>query len=79
MLRIEEENINSYLFRSLWSPVSNETYLLGYNNNNDSISSIVSNGIPSKKVVNELPKIYPADIFNFEYLEHYWAYNYHSE
>ena len=57
------------------SPAINKTYALGYKKDNDPIFSIVCNGIPSRKIVNEFLKTYPADTFNFEYLEHYWAYN----
>ena len=67
----EEEYIDLYSFTPSWSPAINKTYALDYKNNNDPIFSIVCNGIPSRKAVNELLKIYPADTFNFESLEHY--------
>ena len=75
MQRIEKESIDSYSFTCIWSPAINKTYPLGYKNNDDPIFSIVWRGIPSRKVVNELLKTYPANTFNFEYLEHYWTYN----
>ena len=69
------EYIDSYSFTGLWFPAINKTYALGYKNDNDPIFSLVCIGIPSRKIVNELLKTYPTDTFNFEYLEHYWAYN----
>ena len=69
------EYIDSYSLTGLWFPAINKTYALGYKNDNDPIFSIVCIGIPSRKIVNELLKTYPTDTFNFEYLEHYWAYN----
>ena len=67
----EEEYIDLCSFTRLWSPEINKIYALGYQNDNGPIFSIVCNAIPSRKIINELLKTYPADTFNFEYLEHY--------
>lgn len=66
-----EEYIDLYSFTRLQSPEINKIYALGYKNDNDPIFSIVCNGIRSRKVLNDFLKTYPADTFNFEYLEHY--------
>ena len=75
MEKMENEYADSYSFERLWSPAINTTYPLGYSDINDPMLSIVMGSIPSRKTVNELLEKYPFHIFNFEYLEHYWAYN----
>ena len=36
------------------------------------LSTFRNNDTPSRKTINELLKIYPNDLFNFDYLEQYW-------
>ena len=31
--------------------------------------------MPSRKIINELLKIYPKDLFNYDYLEQYWVFD----
>ena len=35
------------------------------------LSTFRNNSIPSRKRINELLKVYPRDLFNFDYFEHY--------
>ena len=39
------------------------------------ISTFTNNSTPSRKTINELLKIYPHDIFNFDYLGQYWVFD----
>ena len=39
------------------------------------LSTFRNNNTPSRKTINELLKIYPHDLFNFDYLEQYWIFD----
>ena len=39
------------------------------------LSTFRNNDIPSRKTINELLKVYPSDIFNFDYLKQYWVFD----
>ena len=39
------------------------------------LSTFRNNNIPSRKTINELLKVYPSDIFNFDYLKQYWVFD----
>ena len=50
---------------------------MGYKGKNyySLISTFRNNSTPSRKTINELLKIYPHDIFNFDYLGLYWVFD----
>ena len=50
---------------------------MGYKGKNyySLISTFRNNSTPSRKTINELLKIYPHDIFNFDYLGQYWVFD----
>ena len=39
------------------------------------LSTFKNNSTPTKEEINELLKIYPSGIFNFDYLEQYWIFD----
>ena len=39
------------------------------------LSTFRNNSVPSRKRINELLKLYPIDLFNFDYLEQYWLFD----
>ena len=34
-----------------------------------------NNNTPSRKIINDLLKIYPTSVFNFDYLKQYWVFD----
>ena len=39
------------------------------------LSIFRSNNTPSRKIINDLLKIYPTSVFNFDYLRQYWVFD----